>query len=456
MSSDIQQRLAGLLDEIASATTVSRSATATDTEATRAADAWVQPAPSAVGSRSRVLVAAAAVCVVLGGLATIQIVRTDPVTDPANGSVPTASESEFPPGAVIAPGVSLYPVLDDSEVPDIGDGTTYAYMGYFSSGPNMNGTVWTGVVGRTSPNGPIPAAAITVSAPADAEPLPNLVPGRRLGVEEYRISTPDLPRTELQATIDGYVVQILGPDLDDLYQILDVIQPTTDENGLSGYTFGGPLPDTVTELAPPFEQGPGVGSFPNLFIRNGIVSMSVMPITPMLLIGQWLEPMEPITINGHSGYFSTSRENGSLHLAVALGDGTTLNVTGHSLTRDEFLHAASAITLVDEASWTTRYQPRTAVVPAISEPAATTIPADGEQPANSTSNSSDSIPPAGAVVPTGTIQPGVVAPPADSIPPTDASTTIDSVSPTHPGSVPTDDDAAPGDSIAPTPTTRGG
>ena len=382
MSSDIQQRLPRLLDEIAAATTVSKAREVTDTHAAVAADPWARPARSAPGSRSRVLVSAAAVCVVLVGLTTIQIVRNEPVTDPANGSVPTGIESEFPPGAVIAPGVSLYPVLDDSDVPDIGDGATYAYMGYFSSGPNMNGAVWTGVVGRTSPNGPIPAAAITVSAPVDAEPLPNLVPGRRPGVEEYRISTPDLPRTELQATIDGYVVQILGPDINELYQILDIIRPTTDENGLTGYSFTGPLPDTVTELAQPFEQGPGAGSFPNLFSRNGIVSMSVMPTTPMLLIGQWLEPMEPITINGHSGYFSTSRENGSMHLAVALSDGTTLNVTGHSLTRDEFLHAVSAITLVDEATWTTRYQPLPAVVPAISNVTATTITADDHNQGN--------------------------------------------------------------------------
>lgn len=454
MSNDIQQRLPGLLDEIAAATTVSESTVATDTHAA-AADAWAQSARSAPGSRSRVLVAAAAVCVVLVGLATIQIIRNEPATDPANGSVPTGTESEFPPGAVIAPGVSLYPVLDDSDVPDIGAGTTYAYMGYFSSGPNLNGTVWTGVAGRTSPNGPIPAAAITVSAPVDAEPLPNLVPGRRPGVEEYRISTPDLPRTELQVAIDGYVVQILGPDIDELYQILDIIRPTTDDTGLTGYTFTGPLPDSVTELARPFEQGPGAGSFPNLFIRNGIVSMSVMPTTPMLLIGQWLEPMEPITINGHSGYFSTSRENGSLHLAVALSDGTTLNVTGHSLTRAEFLHAVSAITLVDEATWTTRYQPRPAVVPTISAVTATTITTDGKNPTIGTHNTSDSIPPDGAVVSTGTVQPGVATPPADSIPRTDASPTIDSAPPTQPGSVPSANDAAPSDSIAPTPTAEG-
>ncbi len=270
------------------------------------------------------------------------------------------------PGSIVPAGVESFPTIDESVVPGDGQRSTlaqYSYFGYSDSGAST----WTGVIGVPSTNTYDNLITVTVAPSDEAEPLP-VEPGRTSDIGEHDYGN----GVELVKTLANDIVVIVGGrDIDQLYQVLDNIAPTMTDGALTGYKLVGDLPGDLTELEPPFERGIASGSFPHLQV-NGNINISVSPLPALLDVSGWIGPVEQLDTSQGPALFYQQAQTGYAGLAITLNDGTTLSISGRGNSREQLVELAAEIQLVDEQSWTTRYNPILATITGATNTPATT------------------------------------------------------------------------------------
>lgn len=274
------------------------------------------------------------------------------------------------PGSIVPAGVETFPTIDETLIPDDGGGVTFAQYSYFG-GTESRGTTWIGVLGVA--DAPILDGLVTVmvSAASDAEPLPTQ-PGRSSDIAEYDYGT----GVELVRTFpNNTVVVVQGRDVDQLYRVLDNIEPTTIDGDLSGYELIGELPDGLEELGGPFQRGLDNGSFPKLLI-HGYFDITILPGPPLPVISGWLGPVEQLSVGGRPALFHSEPQNGFALLAVSLADGNTMTLTGDGFSQQEMIDLANSVEFLDEQTWKDRYDPILPILPSIVDAPATTETVD--------------------------------------------------------------------------------
>lgn len=271
------------------------------------------------------------------------------------------------PGSIIPAGVDSFPAIDDSLVSDDGSATTYAQYSYFGGGESR-GTTWIGVLGAPDAEVLDGLVTVMVSAASDAEPLP-VGPGRSPDIGEYDYGT----GVELVKTHpNGSVVIVQGRDIDQLYQVLENIDPTTTDGDLSGYQLTGDLPEGLEELAAPFERGIDNGSFPKLYVHGGALHITVMPGPLLPAVSGFIGPIEQLTINDRPALFHSPPQNSYAFLALTLANGNTMTLEGEGFSQQELIDLASNVEFLDERTWNDRYNPILPILPRTVDAPATT------------------------------------------------------------------------------------
>jgi hypothetical protein len=265
------------------------------------------------------------------------------------------------PGSLIPAGGDLFPAIDESLVPDDGGGATYAYYTYFG-GIDGRQSTWIGVLGVPDTQVLDGLITVMVSAANDAD-LPPLEPGRSPDVAEYDYDT----GVKLVKTLpDSTVVIVQGRDIDQLYRVLDNIEPTINNDGeLSGYQLTGELPDGLEELEAPFQRGLDNGSFPKVHVHNGELEITILPGPPLHIVSEFIGPIEQLTLNGGPALFYALPESDYGFLATTLADGSTMTIAG-GFSRQELIDLASSVELLDEQSWKDRYDPMLPILQTLS------------------------------------------------------------------------------------------
>jgi hypothetical protein len=263
-------------------------------------------------------------------------------------------------GSVIPSGVSQFPVIADDLVPDDGRGATFASYSYFFAGAeHAEGTLtlgssWTGVIGSELDETIDNVVTITVSSGASTEQLA-VVEGRDPDVGEYFFDT----GIELVKTLpNGVAVIVQGVDVDELYDLLDQIEPTLIDGSLAGYELTGELPDGLVELERPFERGLAAGAYPQLAVHRDTVNLTVTPTPALVSVsGWWPGPIERTTIAGRPALVYEPKGAGYVNIAIELDDRTTLTLGSRDLSRDQLIALAPRVELVDEQTWVDLYDP---------------------------------------------------------------------------------------------------
>ena len=174
------------------------------------------------------------------------------------------------------------------------------------------------------------------------------------------------------------MVIVQGRNIDQLYRVLDHIEPTSVDGDLSGYELTGELPDSLEELGAPFQRGLDNGSFPKLLI-HGSFDITILPGPPLPVVSGWLGPIEQLSIDGRTALFHSEPQNGFAFLAVTLADGNTMTLTGDGFSRQEMIDLAANVELLDEQAWKDRYDPILPILPrSIDAPTTTETVDEGE------------------------------------------------------------------------------
>lgn len=260
------------------------------------------------------------------------------------------------PGSIVLSGVDLFPLIDDALVPNDGRGATYAQYLYF---PEYSGPIWTGVIGAPNTNVYENLITVMVSAGADAEPL-STVPGRTPDVGEYDYDSGiGLVRT----TSDDAVVTVQGREIDQLYAVLEHIEPTITDGELSGYDLSGDLPIGLSEIERPDKRAFEDGSFPVLTVHGGVLDIRIITGPALTHVSGWIGPIERLSVNERPALFHARTQGDYAILAIELGDGNTLAIAGDGFSRQELIDLANNIGFVDEQAWNSRYGAVPAVIP---------------------------------------------------------------------------------------------
>ena len=83
--------------------------------------------------------------------------------------------------------------------------------------------------------------------PTGFTPFPDATQGRTPGILENLGD--DI--TSLTTTISGFPIVVAGDDIDLLYDVVNLVEPTVVDDQLDGYTFSGSLPSGLVELEAP-------------------------------------------------------------------------------------------------------------------------------------------------------------------------------------------------------------
>lgn len=153
-----------------------------------------------------------------------------------------------------------------------------------------------------------------------------------------------------------------GRDIDQLYRVLENIEPTSVDGDLSGYELIGELPDSLEELGAPFQRGLDNGSFPKLLI-HGSFDITILPGPPLPVVSGYIGPIEQLSIDGRPALFHSEPQNGFAFLAVTLADGHTMTLTGDEFSRQKMIDLADSVEFLDEQAWKDRYDPILPILP---------------------------------------------------------------------------------------------
>ncbi len=292
-------------------------------------------------ARRPLLLAVAAVSMVVvgaGGLIWAQRAR----------DTPTATSNRPTPGlSVLAPSVTpdridAYPVINWPAEPIPGV--------YASHGSHDDDQGWGGTIGVRSLDG-TPTTIIGVHVfPTGFTPFPDATPGRNPGILENLGDG----ITSLTTTIGGFPVVVAGDDIDVLYDVVDLVEPTVVDDQLDGYTFSGSLPSGLVELEAPQHRLPMV--VPALWTHDDTFSVAIEQGAVLTnLVGR---QVEPITINGRNGYRTTS---GTPTIVIAVSTDETLYLASTIVDIEQLTDIADNITFVDESTWDDVYNPQSSV-----------------------------------------------------------------------------------------------
>ena len=275
-------------------------------------------------------------------------------------------------GSIVPTGAELFPLVDEALTPDDGRGPTLAQYTYFG-GIDGGGSAWRGFVGPPAVTIYDDLVTITVSLATDAEPLP-VEPGRTADVGEYDYGS----GVELVKSYpNDIVVVVQGRDIDQLYDLLDHIEPTRTDGALDGYRLVGELPDDLEEIEAAFERSFDDGAYPSLQIHRDTLLVSIRPGPALGDISGFIGPIERVDVGERIGFVHERPQNDYVTLAVELENGDTMTVSGSDFTRQELIDIAAGIELVDEQTWNERYDPILPIIPRIVEDmTATTEPID--------------------------------------------------------------------------------
>lgn len=288
-------------------------------------------------ARRPLLFAVAAVSMVVvgaGGLVWAQRTR----------DTPTATSNRPTPGlSVLAPSptpdrIDAYPVINWPAEPIPGV--------HASHGSHDDDQGWVGTIGRRSPDGaPTTIVGVHVSATGQ-HPFPDAAQGRIPGVLEQPFGD---GTTSLTTTVDGFAVVVNGDDIDILYDVLSAVEPIVRDGQLDGYNFSSALPTGFAELEPAQRRVPMVT--PYLSTNDGAALSVTIDQDPALSFLAGRE-VDPITINGRSGYRSNS---GTPTIVIAISTDETLYISSTIIDIEQLTDIAQNITFVDESTWNDLY-----------------------------------------------------------------------------------------------------
>lgn len=306
------------------------------------------PAVSAGRRPQLLLVAAAGLVAVTGGLVWAQTVRNEPA---ANSQQPTQPEESMslPDVDVDAPAPWALPVSPNPDridaFPIVDDLPASAYAN-FSTRTDEN--TWIGAIGTLQLDG-VPQPLVAVAAFANGQdPFPEAVPGRIAGVSEISFGG---GRATLAWSVDDTPLTLAGADLDTMYSLVEHIVPSADGADRSGYVIVGELPSGLVELEAPHELKPM--NFPAINSETGEFGVSVDD-GPFLsvLAATGVADREPITINSLDGFISADDQP---LIALALSGDEIMFVSSSTMTRDQLVDFAGTIRIGDEAEFRSVY-----------------------------------------------------------------------------------------------------
>jgi hypothetical protein len=270
----------------------------------------------------------------VGGIAWAQSTRNPAATaQPADGAAAALTPSAHPDR------IDFYPIIDS--VPGVG-----ASYGWTDTDQG-----WSGTVGFAY-SGEVPTSIMGISSFPNGWPEAQFpsTSGRVPGVHEEAVAN---GMTRLVWKSGDIPMSVVGGDLDLMYQLVDIVQPTTTTATRGGYTFTRALPEGLVELEAPYHRLPLFE--PMVDTNDSPATFSAMVVGgPLLtwLAGAGMPYPEPITINGRPGYRSTT---GDPTIALALSTDETLFIHSSTYTMDQLIAAATDITITDEATWKAHY-----------------------------------------------------------------------------------------------------
>ena len=294
------------------------------------------------------LVAAAGLVAITGGLVWAQSVRNEPAasseqpTPPAESALPAVpgSGSAAPwdlPASANADRIDAYPIVDD--LPD---------SAYANFGNRTDEDTWIGSIGTLRSDG-VPQPLVGVAAfQKGQEPFPDAVPGRVEGVSEMAFGD---DRFTLAWTLDETPLTLTGADLDTMYSLVEHIVPSAEATDRRGYSIVGDLPLGLVELEPPYELRPM--SLPEITSEIGEFSVAVDDgpfLSVMAATG--LVEREPITIGSLSGFISVGDEP---LIALALSGDEIMFVSSTTMSRQQLIDFAGSIRIGNEAEFRSTY-----------------------------------------------------------------------------------------------------
>ena len=283
-------------------------------------------------------------------------------TIPAGGGLPE-------PGSVVPYRVSVFPVIDDTAVPNDGSGATYAYGTYSQAGIEVAGNRWIGAIGPTDWMNATDVVNVVVADHPELIGPTNGEPARDPAIIESHHEA----AVELRTDVDGVIVQVTGSNIDELYDVITAIQPDIAEGRLTGYTVN-ELPNDLVDLTGPVGTGWEAGALPAVDIHNNALMMQVMPAPSVATIAFGGNDTERVDVAGRNGFLFTSPDTPYQVLTIEIDDHTSLVLTSATLTRTELLDAANRVELVDQMTWETTYAPMPAIIPKVVDTPATTQP----------------------------------------------------------------------------------
>jgi len=225
--------------------------------------------------------------------------------------------------------------------------------------PNVNASYsfhdddqgWVGTIGVIHPDA-APSSIISINAGytgMNTSSFPFSNPGRVPGVYETTVTNGN---TTLAWKVGDIPVVVSGDNIDLMYQLVDLVQPTETTSPRAGYQFRGPLPDGLTELETPYHRI--AMRTPSLLTNDGSFGVAVEQ-GPLLntLAGGGYTKLDTVTVNGLYGFKSAT---GYPTIGLALSTDETLYIYSQSLTMEQLTNLAENVTITDEASWRTSYE----------------------------------------------------------------------------------------------------
>ncbi len=272
------------------------------------------------------------------------------------------------PGSVVPYRVTVFPMIDETLVPDEGRGATYAFATYGLAGIEIDGSHWIGTVGPADWD--VPSDLVNVAVANDGLLEPTLgEPVRDPDIVESRGES----SIELRSTVDGIVVRVIGADTDVLYEVIEAIRPIIVDGRLDGYVAE-ELPPGLTDLTGPIGTGWPAGAIPIVNVHNAL-TMQVRPAAAITAIEAGAHT-ERVDIAGRPGYLYTSPDSPYQMLNIEIDEHTTLTLNSGDLSRDQLLNIAAQVELVDQSTWNATYNPLPAVIPTIVDYTTSTTPND--------------------------------------------------------------------------------
>lgn len=268
---------------------------------------------------------------VVGGMVAIQRSHTEP-------SATSATSVSVDAGA-------LFPILDLSSVPQpLRDRVGASYYHSVSE-------EWAGVLGTTSDvEGERNLVVITVFPIGTEVALGGEKPGRRAGVSEV---------AHLQGghTLFWRVGEVpfsaIGSDLNTLYALVDIVEPTNDSGTRGGYEFTAPLPGGLEELVVPTHREPYNG--PSLSTDDGALDVGVYELSPLtLLVTGGNFSVETTKVNDME--VAVGRHGTWTAVAVTVSPTETMLVSSNALDLQQLTQIVEHISMVDESTWQQHYR----------------------------------------------------------------------------------------------------